>query len=80
VWFILAVALLAAGRERLRSVVFWGLAVSAPLNTLWWVFVDDRAGFRIGYYAWLGAFMVLAVAAYSLAREAARRRRTTAAA
>ena len=80
VWLIWAAVVLAARRERLRPVALWGLALSVPLNAIWFVFMDDRAGFRIGYYAWLGAFMVLAVAASSLARAAARQRRTTAAA
>jgi hypothetical protein len=78
VWLIWATVVLAARRERFRRVALWGLALSVPLNAIWFVFIDDRAGLRAGYYAWLGAFVVLAVAAYSLAGEPARRGRSAA--
>lgn len=68
-WFIFAFAVLAAGRERFRRAALTGLVVSTLTNAHWFVLADDRAGFRIGYFAWFGAFVLLAVAAHSLSRD-----------
>lgn len=69
-WFVVAVMVLVARRERFRSAVLWGLVLSALINALWFVLSEDRADFRIGYYAWCGAFVVLAGAAYARSRSA----------
>ncbi len=38
-------------------------ALATIVNTLWFVLSDERSDLRIGYYLWLGSFIVLAVTA-----------------
>ena len=76
--FVLAVAALAAGHVRLRRVASWGLIASAGVNAMWFLMADARGELRVGYYAWWGAFIVLAGAAFL--RWNGRARRTLAAA
>ena len=63
VGFLASVAILAFSRQRFRRWTFWFLVTATIVNSLWFVLSDQRSDLRIGYYLWLGSFIVLAVTA-----------------
>ncbi len=71
-WFVVALAALLLRRRGYHPGIFWGLALSVLVNVLWFVLANERGDLRIGYYLWLGSFVVLAVAARFRWAEAAR--------
>lgn len=60
-WFVLSFALHAFFPMKSRGVVFGGLVVAALVNTFW-LLLADIGDLRIGYYLWLGSFVILALA------------------
>jgi hypothetical protein len=71
-WFLASLAVLAFWSPRFTREVFWGLALATLINTLWFVVPSERGDLRIGYYLWLGSFIVLAAAARSILLSAGR--------
>lgn len=63
VLFLAALLALATARARWLPVSTRGLIAAAVLNLYWFVMMgDDRGELRIGYYLWVGSFLVLAAA------------------
>ena len=51
-------------RERVAQLVQWTLVGAAALNSYWYVCeVFSRDEYRVGYFTWVGSFVVLALAA-----------------
>ena len=71
-WFVMSLAVLAVWPRRLNRAILWGLALLAVVNALWLVLSDNRADLRIGYYLWLGSFVVLAATARFIGAGVAR--------
>lgn len=52
------------GRAGVAQLVQWGLAAAGALNCFWFVFeAFHRDDFRVGYFAWVASFFLLAVGA-----------------
>ena len=64
--FLASVAVLAFWPQRFTRAIFCGLVLATIINALWFVLSDERGDLRIGYYLWLGSFIVLAMAARSI--------------
>ena len=64
--FLASVAVLAFWPQRYTRAIFRGLVLATIINALWFVLSAERGDLRIGYYLWLGSFMVLAEAARSI--------------
>ena len=67
--FIAALAVLSLGPRTASRGVFWGLLSAALLNAHWFVLVDERSDLFIGYYMWVGSFLVLAARAHGLGND-----------
>lgn len=67
-WFVFSVLALAIWSAIPRRLVFWGLLLSALVNSVWFTVTDSGDLFwtvlRIGYYLWYASFLMLTFAAH----------------
>jgi hypothetical protein len=67
--FLVAVLVLAGARPAWQRIGTWALLAGAAVNLYWFVMMgDDREELRIGYYVWIGSFLLLAAAAHLKSR------------
>jgi hypothetical protein len=76
VWFGISLTSLLFFPHRFLRVILWGLVLAIVLNA-YWIALDVKnngypSSLRIGYYLWVGSFLVLAFGA----RLALKRRST----
>ena len=66
----MSLALLVRWPHRLNGRILWGLVICTLVNAHWVVFDDgNRSNYLIGYYLWMGSFLVLAVGARSILKR-----------
>jgi len=66
VWFVVSVTLVALRRR--ERLAYWGLALAWVVDAVWFV-SSDRGSLRIGYWLWLAAFVLVAMAAKAGSRR-----------
>lgn len=62
--FFTALFMLLRFADRILRGTMTTLAVCTLLNGQWMVFMSKSSGLKLGYYMWLGAFLLLTVAAF----------------
>lgn len=63
-FFVIAAIVLLRRPARPHPVAKWGSLLCVALNMFWLVLGNDRGDLLLGYYLWLGSFVLLAVAAF----------------